>query len=341
MEFWGGVLMLRWLLLAGLLLNGLCCGVGLAADEAGDPAGAYRGKKILWVDSYHPGYPWTDGVGRGIEQGLAGSGVQLKVWHMDTKRNRSEVYGRHAGRLAETVILEFDPDLVIASDDNAQKYLVVPHLKGRDLPVVFCGVNRDLVEYGYPCRNLTGVREVVFVRGLCKQMRSFAGGNRIGLLHGDTETDRIVTEKYQKLLGPSVKAYQVSDFAEYQQVFLRAQQEVDLLLLSNYVGIDGWEDEAAETFLAEQTRIPTGSVNSWMKKFVIFTFANYPEEQGELAALAALRILAGEQPENIPVAQNDEAHVTVNLKMAEVAGIVLPVSRLQTAEVIGQEALQD
>jgi ABC-type uncharacterized transport system substrate-binding protein len=218
---------------------------------------------------------------------------------------------------------------------------VVPYLKGTDLPVIFCGVNRELAAYGYPCCNVTGVREVVFARELWKQMLSFSGGQRIGLLHGDTETDRIVAEKYRQLLGPSVKAYQVSDFAAYRQAFLQAQQEVDILLLANYVGIDGWEDEAAEAFLTEQTRIPTGSVNSWMKRFVVFTFANYPEEQGKLSASAALRILAGEQPENIPVTQNNEAHVTVNLKMAEAAGIVLPVSLLQTAEVIGQEALRD
>lgn len=113
-----------------------------------------------------------------------------------------------------------------------------------------------------------------------------------------------------------------------------------MLLVRNNAGIQGWDDRAAENFRAEQTRIPTGSVNPWMKPFVIFNLASLPEEQGELAAAAALRILAGTRPEEIPVIQNRRAHLTVNLKMAQASGIVVPVSLLQTAEVIGQEALQ-
>lgn len=332
--------MLRWLLLAGLLLNGLCCGVGLAADEAGDSAGAHRGKKILWVDSYHPGYPWADGIGRGIRQGLAGSGVELKTWHMDTNRNRSEAYGRQAARLAKALIEEYRPDVVIASDDNAQKFLVVPYLKGGNLPVVFCGVNRDLSEYAYPCSNITGMRGVNFAEGLGRQMRNFAGGNRIGMLAGDTVTARIFANHYQRMFGGRLKVYLVRTLAEFKEAFLQAQQEVDMLCLRNNAGILDWEDRAAESFLAEQTRIPTGSVNPWMKPFVIFNLASFPEEQGGFAAAAALRILDGTRPEDIPVVQNQKARLTVNLKMAQAAGIVMPVSLLQTAEVIGQEALQ-
>ena len=103
----------------------------------------------------------------------------------------------------------------------------------------------------------------------------------------------------------------------------------------------GWDAEAAETFLLENVRIPTGSVNIWMREFVIFTMAKQPEEQGAFAAAAALRILAGDKPEEIPITKNKQAHLVVNLKMAHAAGIVLPVSLLQVAEVIGQEALQE
>ncbi len=331
--------MLRWMLVVCLLLNGLFCSVGLAADAADDLAGAYRGKKILWIDSYHEGYAWTDGVGRGIEQGLAGSGVELKVWHMDTNRNRSEAYGRQAGRLAKVQIEEFGPDLVIASDDNAQKYLVEPFLKDTDLSVVFCGVNHDPAEYGYPCRNVTGMREVDLAESLVRLMRAFAAGERIGMIADDTESARIVNEYYHQIFGHRLKTYMVRTVAEFQEAFLLAQREVDMLCLHN-ASIQDWEDRVAESFLVEQTRIPTGSVNSWMRKFVIFSLVILPEEQGAYAAATSLRILAGTRPEGIPVVQNQEAQLTVNLKMAQAAGIVLPVSLLQTAEVIGQEALQ-
>jgi ABC-type uncharacterized transport system substrate-binding protein len=92
--------------------------------------------------------------------------------------------------------------------------------------------------------------------------------------------------------------------------------------------------------LLQNIRIPTGSVTPWMKRYVIFTLAKQPEEQGVYAAVTALRILDGTRPGDIPLTQNRRAQLTLNLKMAHAAGIVLPVALLQVAEVIGQEALQ-
>lgn len=330
----------RWILFVTLAICWVCSVEAGAESAVGNAVKADSGKKVLWVDSYHAGYPWGDGIGRGIRQALAVSGVELKVWHMDTNRNRSEAYGRQAGRMAKEVIEAYRPDVVIASDDNAQKYLVVPYLKGTDVPVVFCGVNRKPDEYGYPCRNITGMQEVDFAPALARQLRNFSGGQRIGLLDGDTETSRIVADTYRQLLGDQLKVYLVQSFDEYQQAFVNAQQEVDLLLMRNNSGISGWDDVLAESFLVKHTRIPTGSVNRWMKHYVIFNLAKCPEEQGKHAAETALRIIAGERPENIPVIQNREAHLIINLKMAQAAGIVVPVSLLKTAEVIGLEALE-
>ena len=318
----------------------LLCGVSQAGELASSVRGPFSGKKILWVDSYHSDYEWSASIEKGLRLALYESGVELKIFHMDTKRHLDEDFHRQAGRRAKQIIEEYRPDLVIASDDNAQKHLVVPYLRGRNLPVVFCGVNRDPVEYGYPCQNVTGMREVNFADALTGAMRDFAGGERIGMLAGNTETMRIVNDHYRQVFGDRLTVYTVRTWAEFKEAFLQAQHEVDILCLRNNAAIQDWEAAAAEIFLAEQTRIPTGSINPWMKKFVIFNLASFPEEQGSFAATAALRILAGTRPEEIPVTQNRRAHLTVNLKMAQAAGVLLPVSLLETAEVIGQEALQ-
>ncbi|HHO76243.1 MAG TPA: hypothetical protein ENN05_07415 [Deltaproteobacteria bacterium] len=47
-------------------------------------------KKILFVDSYHEGYAWSDGIAAGIKEILSGTGVELNIFHMDTKRNGTE-----------------------------------------------------------------------------------------------------------------------------------------------------------------------------------------------------------------------------------------------------------
>ncbi len=329
----------------GLLLVMFFIGIAttsLAEDSAKDLKSSYRGKRILWVDSYNSDYEWSFGIEKGLRSALHGSGVELKVFHMDTKRHLEEDFHRQAGRRAKRIIDEFQPDVVIASDDHAQRYLVVPYLKDTDLPVIFCGVNEDLKKYGFPCSNVTGMIEDEMAEDLVIQLRRLAKGSRAGIMGADVHTMRIVADQYNKqFFDGQLRYYLVPSFTEFKQAFLRAQQEVDLLLFRNSSGITGWDIAAAEVFVAAHTTVPTGSVLPWMKPYNLLTIAKIPEEQGQYAATTALRILAGARPGDLPVVRNRLAHMVVNLKMAKAAGLVLPVSLLQTAEVIGKEVYKE
>jgi hypothetical protein len=146
----------------------------LILTTSGDAAGLSR-KKVLFVDSYHAGYAWSDGVTAGVLKGLnvkmtphgeldcGKSPVELMVVRMDTKRNQTEGFKKQAALNVKSRIETWKPDVVIASDDNASKYLIVPHFKDKELPFVFCGVNWDASVYGFPCSNVTGMEEVTFV----------------------------------------------------------------------------------------------------------------------------------------------------------------------------------
>jgi hypothetical protein len=264
------------------------------------------------------------------------TGVDLRIFRMDTKRNDSVEFGRAAGLKEKAVIEKFKPDVVIASDDNAQKYLVVPYLKNTDLPVVFCGVNWDASMYGYPCKTVTGMVEVEPAGEMVRLLRNHAKGGRIGYLSGDVETERKMVDFYNKtFFDGKMKVYLVKTFGEFKEAFLRAHAEVDMPYFYNYTGIEPWDPVAAEEFLAQNTRIPTGSPNEFMAPFVLFVVAKLPEEQGNYAARTALKILDGLKPSKIPLTRNRRSKLTVNLKMAQAAGIVLPVSILKNATVIG------
>ena len=54
------------------------------------------GKKVLFIDSYHTGYKWSDGITKGIQDVVGDSGVELKIHRMDTKRNTSEEFKKNA-----------------------------------------------------------------------------------------------------------------------------------------------------------------------------------------------------------------------------------------------------
>lgn len=299
---------------------------------------AARGKRVLFVDSYHQGYPWSDGVELGVRQILEPTGVELEIVRMDTKREPSEEHMIQAGLRAMEVIKEFKPDVVIAADDNAQQYLVVPHLLDTELPVVFCGVNWDASIYGYPTRTVTGMLEHEGVEEMVALFKLHAKGTEIGYLSGDTLVDhKIVQEFNKRFFNGAMRFYAARSFEEFKRLFLQAQQEVHMLFLRNYAGIDDWNSEEAKTFLLENIALPTGSHLDFMAEYVIYTIGKVPEEQGQWAATTALRILDGESPADIPMARNEQVRLVVNLKMADAAGIVLPLTILKTARVIGKD----
>ncbi|WP_461210183.1 ABC transporter substrate-binding protein [Desulfocurvus sp. DL9XJH121] len=317
----------------------LAVALALVCTVSPAPAHAlYAGKRVLWVESYSPGYPWSDGVARGVDMVLKGTGVELKTLHMDTKNNPGAEFGRQAGERIHLEFLAFKPDIVLASDDNAQKYFVVPYLLGTKTPVVFCGVNVDASPYGYPAANVTGMVEVGLIGQALRMMSGYAKGNRVAVIAEDSTSVATNTVFYpSEFPDREWRFFLAKDFSEYQRMFTAAQSQADMLILGTNAGIKGWDNDAARRLTTESTRIPTASVHSFLAEFAVFTFSKIPEEQGAWMASTALRILDGESPADIPLAENEQADLIVNLRLAKAADIVLPLSVLKTATVIGRE----
>ncbi|MES9974447.1 MAG: hypothetical protein ABW094_09315, partial [Candidatus Thiodiazotropha sp.] len=115
--------------------------------------------KCLFISSYHTGYAWSDGVESGLRETLGGK-CELKQFDMDTKRHKDEVSKKEAARKARELIERWRPDVVITADDNAAKYVIKPFFKDHQVPFVFCGINWNVDEYGFPYSNTTGMVEV-------------------------------------------------------------------------------------------------------------------------------------------------------------------------------------
>jgi hypothetical protein len=296
----------------------------------------YPGKKILLINSYHEGYEWSDGIERGVLDVLKGTDVELRFLRLDTKRHDSEAFGTQAGVAAKAFIDEFKPDVVIAADDNAQKYVVVPYLKDNRLPVVFCGVNWDASKYGYPRENVTGMIEVDMFPELLEHLRRYAKGDRVGFLAADVEIERMLADFYNKTFcSGQMKIYLTKTFEDWKQEFIRAQREVDVLVNHNNAGLADWDPTSAEAFILQEVKIPLGSPAPWMASFNLLTLGIVPEEQGEYAALTALRILGGKKPSDIPLVTNKRAKLILNMRIAHRLGVVFDSASLEMAEIIG------
>lgn len=295
-------------------------------------------KKVLFVDSYHRGYEWSDGIANGVlltfgaeideddNVDNSSSKVDLKIFRMDTKRNPDEEFKQAAAIKAKNIIDWWKPDVVIVADDHAIKYLLASYYKGAKLPFVFCGLNWDAAKYGLPCSNVAGMVEIADFRGLIDTLKKYSRGNRIGFMSGDRYSERAIGENCRKVLGIDyTKEYYVNSFDEFKDRFLSLQNDVDILILENYIGIEGWEPKEVESFILENVKIPIGTTQNFMMRYSLLGFSKIAEEQGTFAAKTALQILDGKSPEDIKVAYNEKTKMYLNMKMAKKLGITFPV----------------
>ncbi|MCV6639347.1 ABC transporter substrate binding protein [Candidatus Albibeggiatoa sp. nov. NOAA] len=292
-------------------------------------------KKLLYVDSYHADYGWSTGIEQGIRQVLEPTGIDIKVARMDTKRNRDEAFKLQAALDVKALIESYQPDVVIASDDNASKYLIKPYYKDAEIPFVFCGVNWDASVYGFPYKNVTGMEEINLIQPLLKQLSRYAKGQRLGVLSMDAYSEKRVIGIYKDQFSIQFdKEVYVNTFEEWKQAYTKLQQQVDQLLLVSPKGIQGWDNDLAVDFVLENTDIPSGTVQQWMMSFTTMGFVKVPQEQGEWAAQAALKILAGQSPSEIPIEQNKKGKLVINLKISNSIGLIFHNAILKNAEVI-------
>ncbi len=283
------------------------------------------GRRVLHIDSYHAGNEWNDRIAAAVVGVLEDAGVEVRVFHMDTKRRPAEAEKQAAAARAIEAIDAFAPDVVTMSDDNAVKYVLMPHFRDADLPFVFCGLNWDASAYGLPYSNATGMVEVAPIPQLVALLRPHARGARLGYLAEDTPTKHKEKAYHEKLFGLAYeRAYFVDDFTAWEEAFARAQQEVDMLLLLGVGALTDWDHEAAKALAESTTAIPTGTDFAWLMPYAMLGIGKLPEEQGRWAAQATLRILDGVSPASIPVTHNIEGELLFNPRIAQ---------RLQISEV--------
>lgn len=290
--------------------------------------------RIFWLDSYHSEYPWTKNMGMAIRETLSGHDVELKIFHMDTKRNNTEKHIKKTAKKAVAEIHAYRPDVVIASDDNASKYVIMPYFKNTSLPIVFCGINASLDLYGYPYSNATGMIEADPFPKLLYCLSHICPISKVGYLAEDGISARSVGYVYKMQTRFECVQYYVRTYSEWQEKFLRAQKEVDVLIIGNTSAIKSWDKDKAIEFVMKETRIPTGCILDFIIPLAFVGCIKIPEEHGRFAAQTALKIINGTPQDSIEIATSKEAMLIVNMKIAEANGIKVPKSFIKKADKI-------
>ena len=128
----------------------------------------------------------------------------------------------------------------------------------------------------------------------------------------------------------------INSFDEFKTEYLRLQDEVDMLYIGNNASLTDWDDAAAQAFVLENSKIPTGSIYDWMAPYTLLVVGKSGNEQGKWSAETALSIFDGTSVSEIPLVENKESSLILNLILAEKLNIVFTPSMLRNAEFYGE-----
>ena len=295
-------------------------------------------KKCLFVSSYHQGYEWSDGVERGLRSVLSGK-CEIRQFDMDSKRRKSPEERKQAALEAKAIIESWKPDIVIAADDNAAKYLIQPYYRDHSLPFVFCGVNWTAKEYGFPYSNVTGMIEVAPIVPMLKRAAQVVPGlRRTFYIGADTLTEKKNRQRFvdaSRELGFELDSALVSTTEDWLKAYGRAQS-ADLVIVGSNAGINDWDAHRVQAGVLKLTRKLSVTNHGWMMPYTVLGVTKVPEEHGEWAAQTALTILGGVSPTEIPIVPNNRRDTWINTEIVRAANLALPGSMMRGAKKVVQ-----
>lgn len=326
----------------------LAAGAGLAVASALPRwARAARSPRIAHVMSFDSPWRWTDGQLKGFTETLDLPGADIRVFQMDVKRHAHADAKAERGRLARAFVDEFRPDLLYASDDDAQQH-VTRHYLGTRLPLVFSGVNRDPVAHGFDgAPNVTGVLEREHAAETLRLLRELVPGLRRILVLSDHGSywDAVIERVHVGLaavggMAPA-RVERMGTMGEYQKAVTAAVGHADALL---HLGILTLTDasgvavpyQAVQRWVAEHGTLPDASF--WIDRIHHGTLASVTVselEQGRAAGRLARAILVdGVTPSSLPMKPTVKGQPAINLKRARALGVTVRSTQLLQSEVV-------
>jgi ABC-type uncharacterized transport system substrate-binding protein len=275
--------------------------------------------RIFYVTSYHIGYGSSDDVMEGINEALAGKNVRLKTFFLDAKRKSSDSVIMESVNIALPEIKQFNPDVLVVSDDNAVRDLIVPYFNNTSLPVVYCGVNWSAAQY-HLGENVTGMLEVLPLREMLTEViANYPETKKLAVLSENSlseQNNRTLLDTLYGNLGMEVTYYFANDFSEWKGYFEEAGKSSDLIYMPTNGAIKNWNEEEAKVFVFENLKVPVLTCDDFMMPYAVFGLTKVAKEQGEWAAKTALQIIGGKKPGEIPQARNQQTAGWLNTSFA-------------------------
>ena len=294
------------------------------------PMGHASSCAILVVMSYEQNNPWCQEIKEGIDSVLS-SRCDIKYFHMDTKINFKG--GIHKAKEAYELYKRFQPDGVIAADDNAQSMFVLPYLKDKvKTPVMFCAVNERPEKYGYPASNVSGILERDFIResiAFAKQL--VPSINTVGFLAQDGPSGRAILNQVEIESDTYLAKFGgfklVKTIKETLSVLNEYKKTCDALFVTSTNGILDSEGKSLDNkqitrIVAKSYKKPLIGANDFHVQYgVLCAIVKSGNAQGRISAQMLLKALKGTSVKHIPITVNKYGKRMLNVTVMKELGI--------------------
>ena len=286
--------------------------------------------KILVVMSYEEENPWCIQIKKGIDSVLAGNS-DIKYFYMDTKQNfkggvlkAQEVYD---------YFNRFQPDGVIAADDNAQSMFVLPYLKDKvKTPVMFCAVNEEPEKYGYPASNVSGILERNFIgESIAFAKQLVPSIDTVGFLAKDSPSGRAIRKQVENESDSYLAKFAgfelvktIHETLEALEAFEKISDALFIAATNGILDADGrpLDNEQVTRIIAKFFKKPLIGANDFHVRYgVLCAVVKSGTAQGRVSAEMLLKVLMGTPIRQIPIAVNKYGKRMLNVTVMKELGI--------------------
>jgi PAS domain S-box-containing protein len=314
-----------------------------------DGADAAFDKQVLIINSYHPGFSWSDEEQKGLIGRLEEvfPSFDAPVEYLDAKRRPQT-----AGRLFMKEYLKekykgYKFDLVVALDDPALGLLAeYKEELFPGAPVVFAGI-ADIGQYQkYGRDGMTGVIENQAIRETLEVMLSLHPGTREILVINDDTVSGISAKKSVEALIPlfigrvRFRFLPPGSFEETRALVAGLPQD-SLILLNSYTTDSSGQalsTKESSALILSASKVPVYGVHE--NRFgdgIVGGYLLGGQEHGRKAAELAVRALKVESPASIPMDYSGGSRPMFDYRQFERFGIAL--ERLPKGSIVANRPL--
>lgn len=305
------------------------------------PSTSEFSNNVLIINSYSPGYPWSDEILEGVLSEIQADnfGEGPIICYLDSRRFPDPLRENWLLNDIEYKCRIMPPDLIITIDNAAFDFVLRNRERlGAEIPVVFGGVNRFLPEMIEGQKNITGVAEqsdysgtFTLIDHLCPKAK------HILVLSNQSESSIESRRNFESFAPQYADRYDFTYYDDWtnEELFERVESLSDdwvgiiLDVTTDSQGKVNYNNPKFSERLSSKTNVPIfltsrppgdtdWSIYSWDGIGGGMIIAS---DHGEAVGKIALRVLNGENIDSIPVIRYSPQRLEVDYRQLKKFGM--------------------